>query len=299
MRKLGIGVLSLVGVPGVVFAIAYGMGCSNDAENSAMNGNGVKGAKCPDDGNPCTIEDCSTGLLRTTVLTGEEEVDNGPAPECHKWVCVNGAPKTKALELGDECALSAQETGHCSASQVCVECTDNSPCVARNMFCYENNCVECVKDGVACGNSVCIKCNGDACNLANECASGSCTDGVCCNEACQGTCESCKLTDKFGTCTYVPNRWTDGTCSGGKACDGNGVCKALKGSQCGASGDCLSGLECVGACLSVTKVCVTNNDCNNNDTCLKLCRLPAGEQCLQHEECGSLKCNGGNCQSIP
>jgi hypothetical protein len=43
--------------------------------------------------------------------------------------------------------------------------------------------------------------NGASCTKGSECGTGFCTDGVCCNEACQDTCASCNLTNTKGTCT--------------------------------------------------------------------------------------------------
>ena len=46
---------------------------------------------------------------------------------------------------------------------------------------------------------------GQTCSSFTECASGNCTDGVCCNTACTGTCQQCNLAAKRGTCSPVPN----------------------------------------------------------------------------------------------
>jgi hypothetical protein len=46
--------------------------------------------------------------------------------------------------------------------------------------------------------------NGTACTADNDCQSGHCADGVCCNTACDGVCSSCKLTATKGTCTPYP-----------------------------------------------------------------------------------------------
>jgi hypothetical protein len=43
--------------------------------------------------------------------------------------------------------------------------------------------------------------NGVACVTSDECGSGFCTDGVCCNEKCDDVCASCSLTASKGTCT--------------------------------------------------------------------------------------------------
>jgi hypothetical protein len=64
---------------------------------------------------------------------------------------------------------------------------------------------------------------GANCGLASDCHSSFCKDGVCCNEACTGTCRSCSL--GRGTCAIVRNAIDIDTCSGDNACDANGFCR--------------------------------------------------------------------------
>ncbi len=45
---------------------------------------------------------------------------------------------------------------------------------------------------------------GVACGTNGDCQSGFCTDGVCCNNACSGTCEKCNLAPSMGTCSPIP-----------------------------------------------------------------------------------------------
>ncbi len=50
------------------------------------------------------------------------------------------------------------------------------------------------------------KANGVACVTDDDCGTGFCTDGVCCNERCNDVCVSCNQTGSKGTCTpYVVN----------------------------------------------------------------------------------------------
>ena len=44
---------------------------------------------------------------------------------------------------------------------------------------------------------------GKSCAVADECGSGFCTDGVCCNVACRGPCVSCSQVGLAGTCWPV------------------------------------------------------------------------------------------------
>ena len=71
--------------------------------------------------------------------------------------------------------------------------------------------------------------------MANECDSGFCAQGYCCNQACTGTCKSCAIAGSLGTCSNVANGTaptpatqcattaattcgTDGMCNGAGAC---------------------------------------------------------------------------------
>ncbi len=42
--------------------------------------------------------------------------------------------------------------------------------------------------------------DGERCDTPSQCASGFCTQGVCCNEACTATGQSCTVTGAVGTC---------------------------------------------------------------------------------------------------
>ena len=47
---------------------------------------------------------------------------------------------------------------------------------------------------------------GSACTGAGggQCQSGPCVDGVCCNQACSGSCQACNLPGTVGQCTPIP-----------------------------------------------------------------------------------------------
>ncbi|HTJ82425.1 MAG TPA: kelch repeat-containing protein [Polyangiaceae bacterium] len=104
----------------------------------------------------------------------------------------------------------------------------------------------------------------EACTQNFECASGFCVDGVCCDEACDGTCEGCKASQTGGadgTCAPVLDG-TDprGDCvdSGAPTCAGNGLCKAgacdayaapgCGAGKCSSAADCASGFCVDGVC---------------------------------------------------
>ena len=60
--------------------------------------------------------------------------------------------------------------------------------------------------GDYCGGGSCVpkKAQGQICTQANECTTGFCVDGRCCNGACAGSCRSCSLAQSPGVCSPVP-----------------------------------------------------------------------------------------------
>ena len=61
------------------------------------------------------------------------------------------------------------------------------------------------------------------CLSPDECDSGACVDGFCCDRACDGDCEACNVTGVEGTCS--PSPAGSGDCASGTGvCDGGGRC---------------------------------------------------------------------------
>ena len=121
-----------------------------------------------------------------------------------------------------------------------------------------------------------VQAPGPSCALGFECASGFCVDGVCCDTACDGACESCIAVNTGGvdgTCAQVKDGTDpDHACldSGAPACGTNGLCKAgacdtyagpdcdsgkcVDGDDC-ASGFCVEGICCDQACAAGCFAC--------------------------------------------
>lgn len=64
---------------------------------------------------------------------------------------------------------------------------------------------------------------GVACVQGSSCQSGQCVDGVCCQSACAGTCDSCALPGLAGTCAPL-SPGSPGTCPAGMSCTADGGC---------------------------------------------------------------------------
>ncbi len=113
-------------------------------------------------------------------------------------------------------------------------------------------------------------CNGLTCGVGR-----TCSDAVCCNTACSGGCDVCKLSlgaTADGTCTVL----TAG--SAGSGCNGflcNGTAAACP-STCVADANCAAGHYC-----SASGVCTLD--------------LPQGSACTAGNQCASKQCSDGFC----
>ena len=129
---------------------------------------------------------------------------------------------------------------------------------------------------------------GTACTIAQECASGFCSNGVCCSAACPGTCMTCAAGS--GACVAQKNADDDDTCTGTKTCDANGVCKNKVGQACpGGNGDCANA-QCVDGYCCGSASCSDACDRCNVAGHLGVCAVaPAGTACD-----GGYRCDGVN-----
>lgn len=176
---------------------------------------------------------------------------------------------------------------------------DLNNCGGCNMPCPSGNC----------SNGVCIpKTQGVACNANNECASTFCIDNVCCNNACNGTCQSCNQAGKTGTCSPIPlgtdpgNECTDqGAASCGTVgyCGGSGACAYYSAGTVAVAASCSSGVytppsTCNGSGTAnpagSTYSCSPYSSCASSSACKSSCSIDV--DCV-----GGYFCNGGVCQA--
>jgi hypothetical protein len=133
---------------------------------------------------------------------------------------------------------------------------------------------------------------GAVCTSDDQCATGNCTDGVCCDTQCTGNCSYCAFSGHLGTCTAVPDRQDPrracqqalggtsvcgGACYSGQcafpdigtwcglcsACDGNGRCTASPGDDSACGEIVCSGLD--NACRVYQDL--TSNRCEGLGLC--------------------------------
>jgi hypothetical protein len=131
---------------------------------------------------------------------------------------------------------------------------------------------------------------GDPCGAASDCATGFCSDGHCCDSACDGYCNACSVSTgapKDGQCTLLP--------AGSK---GSPSCAPF---QCtGASPDCSadSCMPCEGddGCTP-DFYCAASGACQPRKALGRACELEAGADCKVAgcRVCASGGCNDGTC----
>ena len=193
----------------------------------------------------------------------------------------------------------------------------------------------CVNDddcfgGQHCHNGVCGDPPREACGANEECASGFCTDGVCCDTACTGACVSCALPGLVGTCSPTPAGGPDPhalcvdqgapSCGHDGTCDGKGGCGLyVAGVTCAATSSCSGTLwsspgRCDGAgtcqrqmipctpyaCDPQTNAChnacVTADDCAPGQPCMNgSCGTREPAVCSADAECASGFCAQSVC----
>jgi hypothetical protein len=201
-------------------------------------------------------------------------------------------------------------------------CTRDSGCCAHDSECPTGS--YCAAMGVcqpqlALGSS-CVGVGTDPCMEVgcNLCATRSCSDGVCCDSACNGACEACTgiLTGgSDGACLPIPaDQDPEGECEADRSypqsckadgnCDGNRACRAYakSGTACGAAG--LPGAP-TARCVDNA---VTDTTCDGAGRCRQqsvacapyLCVTAACRtSCRDDTECDAATafCNEGVCTS--
>ncbi len=236
-----------------------------------------------DDANTCTTDTCqSAGNTQHTYLG-----DNTPCGNGH--VCLNG---------------------HCGCDTVgdCPVHPGNEACTGGVCICTPNTCtLHCgqISDGcgntvvcsnmsrdgnetdVDCGGAGCPGCAaGKTCNVGSDCASNHCSRGICCDQDCSGTCQSCD---------GAYNGGSRGTCKPIVAAqDPYNQCSPTAQSSCGTDGNCdgigncefwsASGAVCGTSCASPTSE--TTKTCTAPNTCTATSTTTCG---------GQLICTGGAC----
>lgn len=193
-----------------------GAGASNtggDATGGGTNSECEVVSDCPGSDTSCRTRRCEDGACA---------VDNaGVDTPCSESSCIDGA------EAGGS---TCDGNGNCVGGTP-VPC-DPYTCDADALVCLAScgGNADCATGNV-CVTGACVppQIDGATCTADDQCQSGFCPpqDGVCCDTACSGTCESCVAVDtgaQDGACAPVlANTDPDNECSG-LLCDGTGSC---------------------------------------------------------------------------
>ena len=172
--------------------------------------------------------DCDDEGVTTCGTSGMCDGDGGCALYKQAEVCAAQACVESTKSLVDICdgdgVCEDGGTEDCSP-YMCdadlldclIMCVDDTECVAAywcDTFLVANNKCKEKYD------------NGEECLFSNQCKSSFCTDGVCCDKACDGTCSSCDQAGSLGTCIYYTNDTDpDDECETCGVCNGSGECK--------------------------------------------------------------------------
>ncbi|MCC6524819.1 MAG: hypothetical protein IT373_19345 [Polyangiaceae bacterium] len=212
-----------------------GAGGTTTSTTTTVSGGGGAGgvvecvspAECPGVDGQCQHRSCEAGACGIVLEAVHEPCDEGGGEECDgQGACLK--LDGTACAAGEECS-----SGSC-ADSVCCDTACSAACEACDTGGSVGTCTpfavltdpegECGPGATCDGASQCRKTDGSACGAAAECLSGSCADGVCCATDCSGTCSSCALPGKEGTCTlHAAGTDPEGECAPG-SCDVGGAC---------------------------------------------------------------------------
>jgi hypothetical protein len=234
------------------------------------------------------LSESAYSLPSTSGRTGDCNGSGACAYYPFGTVCVSQTCSGNTLYYSDTCsgvgACVDNGSAPCPGHLVCQDATN-----CRTTCTQDSHCVS----GYYCASGSCQvkKATGNTCGLGNECVTGNCVDGYCCNNTCTSTCMACNVAGSLGTCSAVPNN-TDpiNECGLCKVCNGSGACKNVsagsdpkdecalddpltcqKNGNCNGSGACAlyaSGTVCIAqTCTVGTGVKYYTDYCNGTGTC--------------------------------
>jgi hypothetical protein len=311
---------------------------------------------CPGQDKVCCAEACEgecVACVGTKTDTDDGtcaavKVDTDPDNECEPdasstcgnsdGMC-NGDGACTKHPMGTACGSGPSCTNNVQTNQdVCDgmgACTEMGTTPCDNYECDATACKT-----ICAGQSDCVstaycddakKCQpkkpkGEMCGDLQNCLSGFCVDGVCCNNSCGAICQSCDLPGSVGTCSTVPKGQNpNNECQSPRVCSGqtgNGSCKLPDGEPCGNDGACLNdqcedGFCCATNCSGVCESCKLagsegickqilnnedpDNECNGAQVCngAGACKDgPLGAPCSADGQCASNHCEDGVCCDV-
>jgi hypothetical protein len=228
---------------------ANGLSCSGGSQ--CVSGNCVDGVCCDDPCNgsceACTAAKKGSGADGTCANVAEDSDPDSECPDdggatCKRNGDCDGSGGCKKYDSGTSCGsttcTSGQQSGH--SCDGLGSCLDSNVTQCSPYLCSGNACgTTCTSDANCIASSYCRtsdktcqpdQANGKGCSAASQCSSGKCVDGVCCDTACDGTCDACTAAKKGGgsdgTCGPIAvDTDPDGDCGddGAASCKKNGT----------------------------------------------------------------------------
>lgn len=188
--------------------------------------------------------------------------------------------------LDDDMCVSFSDcaSGYCNASSLCAACTVTAQC-QPGAYCDMSG-----------ASNVCTakKPGGAPCAAGDECLTGACADGVCCDAPCDTDCVACDLVGSVGTCAPHPVATDpDGDC-GADTCNGSGACRCTDGVENGLETDTDCGGGACPACPD-GDTCTIDADCVSGYCGSTVCATPTCSDNDQNQDetatdCGGLVC---------
>ncbi len=333
---------------------AAGDGCSASCRTELP-----PGAMCTS--NPqCRSQFCVDGVCCNVACRGQcEACDATPgtctpvagAPRNGRDACAGTGPCGGSCDGAQRTACGFPgSTTECAAAR-CEASTFTPPAVCNGMgvcgaaasrmcapyVCGTGACRgDCRTDADCTGGNYCdgaMRCvprtpPGSMCTASNQCATGNCVDGFCCNTACGGQCEACDVPGMQGTCSGIAGapHGARTACAGVAPCAGScdGAARdrcvfpdamvscrtascsagvATAAAACDGAGSCPppSTVMCAPFTCDSTVCatrCVLDSDCADGSYCADgVCtpRLPPGGVCRINNACASGFCADGVC----
>lgn len=320
--------------------------CQSNQANRCQSGICTDGTCCDSvcDGR---CEGCATGTCtpHAAAVDPDSDCSADAASTCGQDGSCDGAGGCKLYAGSTQCAAATcvgtstyAAPATCNGSGSCSNAV-HTPC--DPFICSGNACRNsCTSSAHCVEGSFCIvaegKCEpllslGNPCETSEQCKSGFCVDGMCCDRACTGLCEACSeeksKTDKDGICSPIreggdpDNECTDqgvASCQQDGMCDGARACRKYReGVQCGSacsSSSSASVSNCkLGACVASSNVacapytcvgtacrttCSSNTDCASGKVCVGnacVTALAQGATCSSGAQCASTHCVDGVC----
>jgi hypothetical protein len=284
---------------------------------------------CMNNGDCVGTSFCTGGNTCDGLKPNGQSCGNGS--ECQSGRCIDGyCCDTDCTQACDACNVPGSE-GTCKpalqgslgspgcGTYVCDGIIETCP----------NSCIvdiDCSANNYCDGGNACVPqfVDGTACTQSNQCLSGNCVDGYCCDTACGGECDACNLGGSEGVCTVradadpgtplctpylcdgaiamCPNMCViDGDCAANFYCEAQ-ACVPVKGdgdscssgTQC-ASGICTDGVCCDASCGDACESCLMVDTAQPDGLCSPIvANTDPDNECSAPYVCdGAAKCDGG------